>query len=128
MTHLVFSEKRDRDLLLLAHGALPLMPRLRLALHLRRCAECQARLREFGQTSSALAAGIRGLSLPAWSRAAAISRAFPPVGKWLVVSALMALIVAVSLLAWMNFSMTLHPPSHYSASGCRPDLPNSRCR
>ena len=117
----------DQDLLLLAHGALPLAPRLRAELHLRRCAECAARQALLTQTSSLLASEIRGPGLPAWSLAAAVSRASPPAPKWLLVTALAVLVVAVCLFVYLSF-ITPRPAPHSFLGGCRPDLPNSRCR
>ena len=120
-------EAWDRDLLLLAHGALPLVPRLRVELHLRRCAECGARLARLTQTSARLALEIRGPDLPAWSRTAAVSRARSPAGKWVVLSAVTALIATVCVLVYMS-SSTVRPAPHFTLGVCRPDLPNSRCR
>ena len=117
----------DQDLLLLAHGALPLVPRLRAELHLRRCAKCGARQARLTQTSTLLASEIRGPNLPAWSCAAAVSRASPSAPKWLLVAALTALIAAIFLVVYLS-SIAPRPASHSFLGGCRPDLPNSRCR
>ena len=88
---------------------------------LRRCAECGARLARLTQTSALPASEIRGSAQPAWSRAAAISRASPPVHKWLLVPALTVPAAAVCLVVYLS-SITSHPAPHSSFGVCRPSL------
>ena len=123
-------EKTDQDLLLLAHGALPLWPRLRVQLHLRRCPRCRTRLTALTQASSILASAVRGPGLPAWSRADAVSRALLPRKRFPQLALVLALGVALTLclIAWTALAPALHPAVPAAAGGCRPDLPNSRCR
>ncbi len=123
-------EKTDQDLLLLAHGALPAGARLRMSAHLKRCPECRARLAGLAQASSQIASAVRGPSLPAWSRADAVSRAARP-GRRLVLPALIVFIslaVALFVIARTAFAPSPYPAARAAVSGCRPDLPNSRCK
>lgn len=128
MISLRHNEALDQDLLLLAHDALSLGPHLRVQAHLRRCPACRVRLTQLTQTSVLLAAGSRGPSLPAWSRADAVSRAAPPLPIWLIVPALTVLITMLCLTAWTSLAPAHRPAAHAVMSGCRSDLPNSRCR
>lgn len=122
-------EKMDQDLLLLAHGALPFGPRLRVSAHLKRCSECRARQVDLAQTSRRLASAVRGPSLPPWSQAEAVSRASPPLARRLILPALIGLITAlVVLFCWVAWTSAPGPRPAAAAGGCRPDLPNSRCR
>ena len=124
-------EKRDQDLLLLAHGALPLGRRLWVLARLKRCPQCRARLAELTQASLLLAAAVRGSSLPPWSRADAVSRVSPP-GKRLMLPALIGLAAALMAVccwvAWTALAPASRSAVPAAAGGCRPDLPNSRCR
>jgi len=66
-----------------------------------------------------LASEIRGPAQPAWSRAAAILRASPPVHKRLLVPALTVPVAVVCLVTYMS-SITSHPAPHSSFGVCRP--------
>ena len=133
--HTQIGEETDQDLLLLAHGALPFWTRLRVQLHLRRCAGCRARLLQLMQASALLADAVRGPSLPAWSRFQAMTRAAKPVSHWPALAALAVLTLLILGTAFfLAKALAPAPPpaasrsAPSSAGGCRPDLPNSRCR
>ena len=123
-------EKTDQDLLLLAHGALPLWPRLRVQLHLRRCPQCRMRLAALTQASSFLASAVRGSRLPAWSRADAVSRALLARRRFSLLAVILVagITAALGLIAWTALAPASRPAVPAAAGGCRPDLPNSRCR
>ena len=132
-------EETDQNLLLLAHGALPFWTRLRVQAHLRRCAGCRKRLLQLTQASALLADAVRGPSLPAWSRSQASTRAAKPVFRGPALVAALAVLTLLILGAAFFLTKALAPaPPHATsapstsapsaAGGCRPDLPNSRCR
>ena len=130
MTSPSHAAKMDQDLLLMAHGALPLGPRLRVSAHLKRCPECRTRLAELTQTSLRLAAAVRGPGQPAWSRADALARVALPGGRLLLPALIGLVTVLVVVCGWIAWTALAPPPPapHSVSGGCRPDLPNSRCR
>ena len=120
---------RDADLLLLAHGALPLGPALLTRLHLLRCAGCRARLSQLQAASQLLAGAVRGRDLPRWQWP---RPAFPALAA-AVVGLLLVLAVGIVLVIGTQIARSRVPaPSGVAApapSGpCRPDLPSDRCR
>ncbi len=90
----------DQDLLLLAHGALPLLTRLRVQAHLLRCSVCRARLSHLLRASAFLAAAVRGPDLPPWSLSRAVARARPRPALWraAVAGVLLAVLLCTAAL------------------------------
>lgn len=123
------NQELDQNLVLLAHGALPLWPRLWMLIHLRRCAQCRDRITHLNAASGLLSLAIRGSDLPPWSLAQAVSRAAaPPLPRWLVALVLAALVSGLCVTAYRVLTPAPRPAASSAAGGCRPDLPNSRCR
>ena len=56
----VACDKHDKDLLFLAHGLVGSVRGFLLRLHLRRCGECQSRMKEFQATSDTLRVAFEG--------------------------------------------------------------------
>ncbi len=121
---------RDSDLLLFGLGELPLWQRWRTALHLRTCARCRARQAELAQVSDQIAGALRppsggggaggpGTRIPVRPAVSALA----PLMLLLVLSMFTLTLVAV----WYAHS---HWAIHQAAQddGCRPDLPNDKCK
>ena len=106
----------DQDLLLLAHGALPPWPRLRVRLHLLRCEGCRDRLARLMQTSVLLAAAVRDPGLPAWSRAGAVFRAKPNPALWRAAAAGLLAVVLLSTAALVAISREQAAPARAAAA------------
>ncbi len=60
-------EERDQNLLLLAHGALPLWQRWMLQAHLLRCPVCQRRYAQLTESSRLLSSVLHQPGRPMWS-------------------------------------------------------------
>jgi len=116
----------DQDLLLLAHGHLSPLRRWRTQWHLRRCPDCRQRLDRLQAVSQALAGVIRTPQRRGLPLGAIAPAAFPSIAAlaWVVVTTLLLLI----LLGALAVRNSLHTPPPIPAGGCRPDLPNDRCR
>ena len=125
---------RDRDLLLLAHGKLPLGSRLLLENHLRGCASCRRRREEMAAVSRLIAGGLRDPDMAPWVAA----RARFTFGAW-AARLLLVAAVAVFLFGLGRLILGSVAPSWPGSSGpghagpaqddgCRPGLPNDRCR
>ena len=120
-------DPRDQELLLLAHGELPVGRRLRLQAHLRRCPQCRARFDEFVNTSVALAAALRDPNATTWRPDRPRSPRLP-----LALLAALALLMGLLYFSAVRVARLFRAPSQPTTSapseGCRPDLPNDRCR
>jgi anti-sigma factor RsiW len=120
----------DQDLLLLAHGELSLGRRIVTQAHVAFCLRCQGRLAKLTGASRLLADAIRGRDLPRWSPpgpqgvvAAARTATFLRIG--------IAILVALSILLTIQAARVFRPPAPQqpvSSGGCRPGLPNDKCR
>jgi hypothetical protein len=120
---------RDQDLLLLAHRALPLGRKLWVQAHVAICAPCAARLTQLGEASSQTAAALRGSQLPSWSRpytnsALATARIAT---AWLAAFWILLVlsVVVISREAHLHREKQTLPTID---NGCRPNLPNDKCR
>lgn len=114
-------ESHDPSLLLLVHGALPILGQLGLYLHLMTCGDCRARLRDYQQTSSALARALGGAS--------GRPRFVPPVTsywRWLRIS--VGIVAVATLISWW---LSSRPPSLQAATpsptGASVVAPESEC-
>lgn len=133
-------DMREQELLLLAHGELPLPRRLATRAHLSRCASCRARYAGMGRVSSVLAGAVRGPEAAPWSpalnRAGNRAGASVPLRLFLARAALLALLllaVALTLRVvsqWRSASSEQARPRVQAirTPGCAPDLPNDKCR
>ncbi|HZT43434.1 MAG TPA: zf-HC2 domain-containing protein [Chthonomonadaceae bacterium] len=120
---------RDQDLLLLAHGELSPLRRLRLLAHLRRCPRCRARQASLAGVSAALAGAIRPPGKGPWSppSMAVPSGGLSVLGLWLLVLMVVGVLGVLSVEVW--HSAHLREARSSSADvGCAPNLPNDRCR
>ena len=125
---------REQDLLLLAHGALPLPRRLLTQMHLRRCASCQERYGRLQNASYALAGGVRGPKAALWSPALNNASAGSRLSHFQLslLLAFIALVTVVTLYMVVNGAISRRhsasrPPS-VPSQGCAPGLPNDQCR
>ena len=115
----------DQDLLLLTHQALSPWRRSVTQAHLKRCAQCQSRYALFIGTNQALATAIREPSDLPWKPPARPRQTF---WHWPVLAVLtVVLIVLLGFWTINHHPHSTHPVST-SSGGCRPDLPNDRCR
>ena len=127
----MYKHSPDQDLLLLAHGELAPGRRLLTQAHVAFCAQCQTRLEKLTGASRLLADAIRGHDLPRWSSpgpegvvAAARMATFWRIGAVMLIAlTLLVTIQAVRIIRPHNSPRQTAP-----AGGCRPDLPNDRCR
>lgn len=119
---------RDQDLLLLAHGELPLLPRLRLLAHLRRCPRCRQRQADLAGVSAALAGAIRPRGRGPWTppRMAAPSGVMAALSLWLLVLMVACVLGGLSVVIWHNAH--LRQARNSASIGCAPNLPNDHCR
>ena len=119
---------RDQDLLLLAHGALPAPRRLLTELHLRRCQQCQDRQRQLAAASAALAGAIRDPGQARWR----LPHPQPAlIHLWSVILVmLVGLVIVFGVIQIREHGAAAGPGLRHAApaGGCRPDLPNDRCR
>lgn len=93
-------EKRDQNLLLLAHGALPLWQRWMLQAHLLRCPVCQRRYAQLTESSRRLSSVLHQPGRPMWSPESVSAAASSPVvrlTKWSVL--LLALFLSLATLS-----------------------------
>ncbi|HLV78963.1 MAG TPA: zf-HC2 domain-containing protein [Chthonomonadaceae bacterium] len=120
---------RDQELLLLAHGALPPLRRMRLLAHLRSCSPCRARKASLEDVSVALAGAIRPPGSRPWSPPGrlASSGATTALSFWLLMLMVACLLGTLSVLVWRNSALGHARPSAASF-GCAPNLPNDHCR
>lgn len=103
--------------------------------HVAVCARCQARLAKLTGASRLLADNIRGTGLPRWSAPTpqeVISAARAALVWWLALTVLAALtLVTAAHVMTVNRRAAAgqHSPLRLQpADGCRPDLPNDKCR
>ena len=121
---------RDENILLLAHGALPLWRSLWTQWHLRRCLQCQARYAALAQTSAALAAALRGPDAALWQPAApAVSLRFAAIS----LAGLITLLCLFCGLFYFTLYVKQSPETptgktRPASEGCAPNLPDDRCR
>ena len=124
--------ERKPDLLLLAHGELLLLPRLRLENHLRRCPACREYVHEMTRVSSLISDAARAPGQPSWqgSQGSTLSVTGP---VWLAAIVLiLVLVISISLFVRLSSHHenggSVLPQSAPGDLPCRPDLPNGRCR
>lgn len=123
-------QERDMNLLLLALNELPLRARLQTAGHLRSCARCRARQKELVGVSGQIAgvlqspySGGRGTPTPP-------SGILPGTGR-LPLLPLLAVVISLLVLLgafWYMRAHTTSAPPAAQEDGCRPGLPNDRCK
>ena len=137
-------EDRDQDLLLLVHGELSLLQRGRTLLHLRRCPRCRERQEQLSTVSHLLAGVIRDrdpATAPATMARPSMARPGAPVPPAVVRRQLaFSLVIVLAVLVVMAFVGAVRslvtgdgvvPTMERMKApddGCRPDLPNDRCR
>ena len=133
-------EKRDSDLLLLARGELGFFSRTRTGLHVRQCARCRRRMGELGGVSAAfaLALGPNAGERPTGANPRPPSGSLPVSVSHVAIVALMV-IIGISLFVAVRSVMSSERPAlptsaglsssvRHAAIGCRPGLPNDKCR
>ncbi len=94
---------REKDLLLLAHGALSPVRRLLTETHIRRCPRCRERQERFGTASRLLAETIRGHDLPVWrplSATVPVRRPETRRARWVLALSLLLAVVSIAALFW----------------------------
>ena len=121
----------DRDLLLLAHGALSPVRAALVRLHVWGCPACRARLTQFSATSQGFAVALRPPHLPAWVPAT-LAVTVAPLVLWLVAALVLVGVIGTTLAVQSRpaprASCGVHPTPPSAAPPCRPDLPNDKCR
>ena len=124
-------ENRDQDLLLLAHGELPLSRRLRVRIHLRRCTACQQRYQRWLSASTALAAVLHKPGAQGWSPALTQS----PFVLRRPALLLLLLLSLISLFLCRVIYMAVTPGPDVTqrlnstqTPGCAPGLANDHCQ
>jgi anti-sigma factor ChrR (cupin superfamily) len=121
---------QDQDLLLLAHGELSNVMRLKTQIHVVFCSVCRRRLEKMEGASRLLADTIRESDLGRWNLptphgAVAAARTATLWSAAIILAIALTLIVITHVVH--NRSMT--PGTHsLSSGGCRPDLPSDKCR
>ena len=124
-------DTNDQNLLLLAHNELSPLARLATLWHLRTCNRCQQRERQMAAASQQIASSLRPDGLAPWkpAKTAAPLGALPQTAMLVLLTALLALVLLTTILV-VNRTRVHGPrpaPTSFSI-GCRPDLPNDKCR
>jgi len=122
---------RDMDLTLLCHGELTGVRYLLTTLHLARCPRCQERKAEIADISQLIGRATRGPDMPPWRIAelTPTDRFRNRLTRLLLAAALIVTLATIGIgvdLATHHAASPAHSAS--PAPGCRPDLPNDRCR
>ena len=133
-------DARDQNLLLLIHGELPLLQQSLTKMHLRRCPRCRERQEQLCAVSHLLAGALRERD-PAPVPMAATRLSVQSPSLWLRRPLLVSLVLLMAVLSLMAFVGAvgsrlagggampgIQQPNKAPGDGCRPDLPNDRCR
>lgn len=129
-------DTREQDLLLLAHGELPLLRRLAVRAHVARCPACRERYARLALVSALLAGGVRGLESPPWSPAlnkigSGIGQPVRAARVALLILALCAVVLTIYVVSGRRTPLSRTPATGaqaIKAPGCAPDLPSDKCR
>lgn len=129
-------EKRDQDLLLLAHGELSLARRLLVQAHLIHCSSCRRRVKRLLTVSTALSTVLHSLGSVSWSPA----RSHTAFRMRLPMFLLFTSLCIISLFLCRSVSNIMTASGHNktqrmqsshsqpNSAGCAPDLPNDHCQ
>lgn len=108
-------DRRDQELLLLAHGALSLPRSLAVRAHLRRCDFCRQRYTRLAQVSSTLAGALSAANTTPWTPAWGVARTPPSAFRPRLLLGLSALLLAVICAAlYLAYS---RPPASCNHGG-----------
>ena len=119
----------NQGLLLLGHGELSPLHRMRLLIHLRRCPRCREQQACLASVSAAFAGAIRPRGQGAWSppRMAAPSGGLAVLDFWLFVLMVACILATLSVTIW-HISYLPEERASSASIGCAPSLPNDHCR
>ncbi len=128
-------DTREQELLLLAHGELPLLRRFAVRQHVARCPACRERYARLSLVSALLAGGVRGPESPLWSPA--LNRAGAGMGQpvraariALLILALCAGVLTIYVVSGRRAPLSRTPATGAQGikfSGCAPDLLSNKC-
>jgi anti-sigma factor RsiW len=124
-------QDREPDLLLFGLDELPSWKRRQVARHLRSCARCRARQQELAMLSSRIADALQpppdGTNSP-WGAGMSQPIRLLRYGLAPLALALMLTLLTLSMMGIWYFETHHTAQSISKDAGCRPDLPNDRCK
>ena len=122
-------EDRDQNIVLRSLGELSFPQQLRLDFHLVLCKRCRLHQMEMKNVSGMMAQSMKAPATPfpvKIQRPAYRLSRLSPAGSVMLAAAAMAWFLSIGAVVVVR---TIYQPQHIQRDdGCRPDLPNDKCR